>query len=206
MILYHGSEKIVAAPQFGAGNPRNDYGLGFYCTQELELAKEWACQRNTDGFANQYELDLSGLSVLDLSGAEYTVLHWLCILMQNRIFLPKTPFGKENLETLLTRYRLDYEQFDVICGYRANVSYFTFASDFLENAIPIQHLATSMKLGELGMQVVLKSFKAFSQLVYTQSFGAEKEVYFQKYQGRDFAARKSYFEGYRRTSVQDAIY
>lgn len=43
MKLYHGSEKIVETPQFGAGNPRNDYGLGFYCTQNLELAKEWAC-------------------------------------------------------------------------------------------------------------------------------------------------------------------
>lgn len=43
MKLYHDSEKIVETPQFGAGNPRNDYGLGVYCTQNLELAKEWAC-------------------------------------------------------------------------------------------------------------------------------------------------------------------
>ena len=206
MTLYHGSERIIETPQFGVGNPRNDYGVGFYCTQHLELAKEWACQKNMDGFANEYELDLLGLSVLDVSGAEYTILHWLCILMQNRIFIPKTSFGKENLETLLAKYKLDYERFDVICGYRANDSYFTFASDFLENVIPIQHLATSMKLGELGMQVVLKSPKAFSQLMYTQSFGAEKEVYFQKYRARDSTARKSYFEGYGRTSVQDAIY
>lgn len=169
MTLYHGSERIIETPQFGAGNPRNDYGLGFYCTQHLELAKEWACQKNMDGFANEYELDLLGLSVLDVSGAEYTILHWLCILMQNRIFIPKTSFGKENLETLLAKYKLDYERFDVICGYRANDSYFTFASDFLENVIPIQHLATSMKLGELGMQVVLKSPKAFSQLLRGKS-------------------------------------
>ncbi|MBQ7366814.1 MAG: DUF3990 domain-containing protein [Spirochaetaceae bacterium] len=45
MTLYHGSERIVETPQFGAGNPRNDYGLGFYCTQHLELVKEWACQK-----------------------------------------------------------------------------------------------------------------------------------------------------------------
>ena len=54
MKLYHGSEKIVETPQFGTGNPRNDYGLGFYCTQNLELAKEWACQRNTDGYASDF--------------------------------------------------------------------------------------------------------------------------------------------------------
>lgn len=73
MTLYHGSERIIETPQFGAGNPRNDYGVGFYCTQHLELAKEWACQKNMDGFANEYELDLLGLSVLDVSGAEYTI-------------------------------------------------------------------------------------------------------------------------------------
>ena len=104
MKLYHGSEKIVETPQFGAGNPRNDYGLGFYCTQNLELAKEWACQKNTDGYASEYELNLADLSVLDLSSGEYTILHWLCILMHNRIFIPKTSFGKENLETLLAKY------------------------------------------------------------------------------------------------------
>lgn len=206
MKLYHGSEKIVETPQFGAGNPRNDYGLGFYCTQNLDLAKEWACQKNTDGYASEYELNLADLSVLDLSSGEYTILHWLCILMQNRIFIPKTSFGKENLETLLAQYKLNYEAFDVICGYRANVSYFTFASDFLENAIPLQNLASSMKLGELGMQVVLKSPKAFSDLMYTQSFRVEKEIYFKKYQERDSLARKAYFEGYRKTNVQDAIY
>ena len=108
MTLYHGSERIIETPQFGAGNPRNDYGVGFYCTQHLELAKERACQKNMDGFANEYELDLLGLSVLDVSGAEYTILHWLCILMQNRIFIPKTSFGKENLETLLAKYKLDF--------------------------------------------------------------------------------------------------
>ena len=42
-ILYHGSTNIVDKPKFDVGNPHNDYGLGFYCTEVLELAKEWAC-------------------------------------------------------------------------------------------------------------------------------------------------------------------
>ena len=53
-ILYHGSEKIISKPVFGAGKIYNDYGRGFYCTQNIELAKEWACPTQNDGFSNGY--------------------------------------------------------------------------------------------------------------------------------------------------------
>ena len=42
LTVYHGSPVIIEKPQFGIGNPDNDYGLGFYCTETLDLAKEWA--------------------------------------------------------------------------------------------------------------------------------------------------------------------
>ena len=54
LILYHGSPKVIEQPRFGFGNPKNDYGLGFYCTESPELAKEWACSVETDGYANKY--------------------------------------------------------------------------------------------------------------------------------------------------------
>jgi len=59
ITVYHGSPKIIEKPAFGVGNPQNDYGLGFYCTESVELAKEWACSVETDGFANQYMLKVS---------------------------------------------------------------------------------------------------------------------------------------------------
>lgn len=206
MTIYHGSQNIIEQPQFGVGNPRNDYGLGFYCTRDIGLAKEWACQKNADGFANEYRVDLSGLSLLDLSDDSYTILHWLCILMQNRLFYPKTPLGKRNLDVLLQDYRLEYGEYDVIYGYRANDSYFTFASDFLENAIPIQSLASSMKLGELGMQVVLKSERAFDRLSFVDAHRADKAEFFSKYKQRDTLARKSYLDGLRQVELDDAVY
>ena len=52
IIIYHGSTKIIEKPVFGVGNPKNDYGLGFYCIENLELAKEWASTEQHDGFAN----------------------------------------------------------------------------------------------------------------------------------------------------------
>ena len=83
LTIYHGSQKIIHTPVFGNGNPRNDYGLGFYCTESLELAKEWACTEENSGYANNYVFDISGLSVLNISSNQYNILNWLSILLQN---------------------------------------------------------------------------------------------------------------------------
>ena len=86
IILYHGSSKKIEIPKYGEGKEYNDYGRGFYCTEHLELAKEWACTELSDGYANRYELDLSGLKILNLSSENYTILHWLTLLLEHRIF------------------------------------------------------------------------------------------------------------------------
>ena len=57
IILYHGSTKVIEQPVLGLGNPKNDYGLGFYCTENLELAKEWAVAMDHDGWANVYSMN-----------------------------------------------------------------------------------------------------------------------------------------------------
>ena len=206
MQIFHGSEQIIEKPQYGFGNPKNDYGLGFYCTESKELAKEWACQKNTDGFANCYELETKNLSILDLSDSNFSILHWLSILMQNRVFSPKSPLGKQNLDFLISHYQIKYSEYDIIMGYRANDSYFSFASDFLENIIPIQSLASSMKLGSLGIQVVLKSNKAFESIVFTGKENADSRTYYPKYKIRDTNARKTYLENLRQQKPETSTY
>ena len=206
MIIYHGSTAVIEKPIFGFGNPHNDYGRGFYCTESESHSKEWACQKNADGFANKYELDIQGLRILNLSDSSFNILHWLAILMQNRIFTPKSPLGKQNLDFLKEKFKLEYESFDVILGYRANDSYFSFASDFLENIIPLENLASSMKLGSLGLQVVLKTEKAFEQLKFIDAVRADRNVYYLKYKERDFQARKKYFDELKLAKPSEATY
>ena len=206
MLIYHGSDRRFENPTWGFENKHNDFGSGFYCTESLELAKEWACQKNSDGFANAYELDLSGLKILDLFAENFSILHWLTILMQNRVFSLKSPLGRTNLEFLIEKFQVPYLDYDVIVGYRANDSYFSFASDFLENVIPIQNLASSMNLGNLGLQVVLKSKKAFSQLQFKNAEKVGREEYYVKYRKRDAAARKNYLEGLRKVCPSEGVY
>ena len=84
LTLYHGSSLILKRPQFGKGNPFHDYGLGFYCTETLEVAKEWACSMAQDGFVNRYSFRTGGLSILNLADGNYTILNWLSILLIGR--------------------------------------------------------------------------------------------------------------------------
>ena len=83
--IYHGSDHIIECPVFGAGKPYNDYGLGFYCTLEHDMAKEWAARPDRDGFANAYDFDDSGLVTLDLNAERYCVLHWLGVLLETHV-------------------------------------------------------------------------------------------------------------------------
>lgn len=71
ITLFHGSESIIEKPVFGAGKRNNDFGLGFYCTADEKLAKEWAVSSLRDGFANRYLLDTEYLRILHLNSPEY---------------------------------------------------------------------------------------------------------------------------------------
>ncbi|MDY5251421.1 MAG: DUF3990 domain-containing protein [Erysipelotrichaceae bacterium] len=56
LTIYHGSQQIIDLPKYGVWKKYNDYGQGFYCTQNIESAKEWACPIENNGYANKYHL------------------------------------------------------------------------------------------------------------------------------------------------------
>lgn len=192
LILYHGSPEIVEKPIFGKGKEYNDYGKGFYCTEHIELAKEWACSGNIDGYANRYEIELDGLRVLRLSSGEYTILNWLALLMLHRKGRLSTPVSRRGREYLIQNFLPDFEGYDAIVGYRADDSYFSFARAFISNEISLKQLSYAMKLGELGEQFVLKSPNAFEQIHFLDYTVADNAVYYTKRKTRDDEAREAY--------------
>ena len=196
MIIFHGSSEIVEVPIFGKGSENNDYGKGFYCTESLELAKEWACPTVQDGFANQYEFDITGLNVMYLNRDGYSILNWIAILLQNRIFPKRSPIARQASEYLLDGFLPDTTGYDVIWGYRADDSYFTYAKDFLNNTISVGQLARAMKLGELGEQVVLMSPKAFEQIRFIKYEIADGSIYHNRRMERDERARRAYLDNH----------
>ena len=194
MKLYHGSDHIVEAPAFGLGKPYNDYGLGFYCTQHPDMAGEWAVGFDHDGFVNEYDFDTNGLEIVDLDAQEFTTLHWLAVLLANRWFDVRAPIANEVREYLLANFSVDLSKADVVEGYRADDSYFTFAQDFINGTISYRQLGNAMRLGELGRQVVVKSERAFSRLQFLDAQEAPRSVWLPRRERRDREAREQYFD------------
>lgn len=205
IILYHGSEKIIKKPVLTDGKISNDYGQGFYCTKHLELAKEWAVDDERPGFVNSYEIDIDRLRVLDLNSKDYSILHWLTVLLEHRNVKINSPIARDGLDYLMKHYHVDLEDYDLILGYRADDSYFSFARAFISNTISITQLEKAMYLGELGTQYFIKSEKAFSRLKFIDAIQVDNASYYPKKMLRDENARDSFYN-ISNTIDRDGVY
>jgi len=192
LIIYNGSEDIIKNPIFGYGNIHNDYGPGFYCTEEARMAGEWACKKGNNGYINKYMIALEELRVLNLLDKEYTVLNWMALLLANRTFRIASPIGNAARFYIIENYLVDVAGYDIIKGYRADDSYFSFAQAFVENTLSLQALNKALYLGKLGEQIVLSSQQAYKNLKYLGTESARAEVYHPMFKLRDSLARKQY--------------
>lgn len=215
--IYHGSVKIIEKPQYGAGRRDNDYGLGFYCTEDIELAKEWAAADERGGFVNCYEVDENGMSYLnlqqvperrqrlrgaqppaqmgggvDLSTEEEVVLQWMAILVDNRSVRLGSPVERRGKEFLCTHLLPDISKYDYLIGYRADDSYFSYARAFLSNTLTVGQLSSVMRLGDLGLQYVIRSPRMFERLRFRDAVPVDGGVYYPKRMQRDQTARQKF--------------
>lgn len=205
IVLYHGSPEIIEKPTFGKGKSYNDYGRGFYCTENLELAKEWACTEGIDGYANEYEMEIGDLKILNLLSGEYTILHWLTLLLTYRKLRLSTPVMKRGAEWLKEHFLICIDEYDAIIGYRADDSYFSFARAFVSNEISLGQLNYAMKLGKLGEQFVLKSPKAFENIRFLSYEISDNSIYYARRKVRDDVARAAFFAELEKEDI-DGIY
>ena len=190
LILYHGSPNRVIVPKFGFGEDRHDYGRGFYLTENLELAKEWAVCRpdETNGWVHKYELEMDGLNILDFQ--KYDVLSWLAELMKHRDAADSRRY-KMLAQKFIEKYGIDTCGYDVITGWRANASYFYIAKEFVRDNIDIEILEELLSLGGLGIQFCIKSERAFEQLseVEQDIMNVDYSEFNDRYNERDINAR-----------------
>lgn len=194
ITIYHGSKQVVETPEFGKGKKNNDFGFGFYCTESDELAKEWAVSSLRNGFSNRYTIDTEYLKVLNLNSPEYTILNWIAVLVEHRLFAIKTPVANRAKQYLIDNFGINVNAYDLITGYRADDSYFDYAEAFLNNGITVEQLARAMQLGKLGEQIVIKSKFAFSKIKFKGFDVAEKDTYYVLRKARDDEANQLYLE------------
>ena len=188
ITLFRGSIQEVKTPQYGVGKIHNDYGQGFYCTRNIDMAREWANRETTSGIVNRYKLDCRTLNILDLT--KYDVLVWLSILLHHREFDPLDRVRYERELEYLEQFYIDTTKYDLVIGYRADDAYFRFPMLFLSNEITLKTLREIYMLGNLGIQYVLISEKAFTKIKFVNSEVVDP-IYYERYrQRRDVAERQ----------------
>jgi hypothetical protein len=193
MLLYHGTAEPNFEPRFGSGREYRDYGNGFYTTEDIEAAKEWACQGQHDSaFVYAYELDADGLDLLNLD--ENNTLAWVSVLMTHRRSKKIRGAALERCNKMIERYGIDVSKYDIIRGFRANDSYFQFTTDFVTDTITLETLMKSIVAGDLGKQICVKSEKAYRSLgkcVDVITIGSsDYERYHNRYLSKDSDARQ----------------
>lgn len=191
IILYHGTFDKMVNPTFGRGEERHDYGKGFYLTESLELAKEWAvCRPNEiNGWVHKFELETEGLKILDFE--EKNILSWLAELMKHRDAADSKRY-RMLAQKFIQKYGIDANGYDVIRGWRANASYFYIAKEFVKDNIDVEILEELLILGSLGIQYCIKSELAYSRLheLKEELFSVSHGEFNEKYNQRDAMARK----------------
>lgn len=197
MTLLHGSNHIIEQPQLRIGQINNDYGRGFYCTQDRELAREWACKNDSDGYVNRYTLQGDQLCVLNLLDEEHSILNWIALLVRNRKISVKGDIAPIAQEYFLKHFCIDLSGYDAVIGYRADDSYFAYAEAFVNNTLALRSLNKALRLGDLGEQVALVSEKAFERLAFVDAEPVAKEIYYPRFMQRDAKARNTYREEVR---------
>ena len=191
IILFHGSPNKVVVPQFGFGEGKHDYGKGFYLTENIELAKEWAVCRpdETNGWVHKYELETDDLKILDFQ--EHNILSWLAELMKHRDASDSRRY-KVLSKKFIAEYGIDTSEYDVIKGWRANASYFYIAKEFVRDNIDMDILEELLSLGGLGIQYCIKSELAYSKLTEIDDglISVDYSEFNEKYNERYIIARK----------------
>lgn len=194
--IFNGSEVIIEKPIFHYKNSNinNDYGLGFYCTQNLDIAKEWANRLTRNGYVNKYYFDDRDLKILDLTDkSKYSVLNWIAILLHNREIPEDDKIEFNDVLSFLENYYINIEEYDVVIGYRADDAYFRFPLMFIRNVLTYEKLEEIYLLGNLGKQYVIISEKAFKKIKFVDAIPVEP-IFYERYRRRRDGADNSYRE------------
>ncbi len=192
LTLYHGTPDEIVVPTYGLGNEKHDYGKGFYLTERIDLAKEWAvCRPNeANGWVHKYELDTEGLKILDFQ--QMNALAWLAELMKHRDAADTRRY-RMLAKKFIEKYGVDSGEYDVIKGWRANASYFYIAKEFVRDNIDMEILEELLSLGGLGTQYCIISELSYSKLheVEDSPYPVNYTEFNAKYNQRDVMARRN---------------
>jgi len=193
--IYHGNPDPDFEAYYGGGMEYHDYGKGLYCMEDIELAKEWACQYAdlSVSYVYIYSLDLTGLPpIFDLN--DCPPVYWISALAEHRFEKDEPLRRKERREQLIKTFPIDCKKYEIIKGWRADDSYYAYLRNFLRGDYSYEATIQAMELGNLGQQIVIKGRLAYNNCKKSGRIIIEGDnyiKYLERYNDRDNKARNS---------------
>lgn len=172
LIVYHGSNDIIDKPKHDGGRRFSDFGLGFYVTTNIEMAKSWACRKKAkNSYVNKYMFNVDGLNsfTFDLD------LNWLLFIAFNR----RVVENEELINTLKEKYK-DIDKYDIIIGPTADDRMFDTLDLFFNNNITLEHCLQALNSMDLDIQYNIRSSKGIEAIEFVKHLeldDLDKEYY-----------------------------
>lgn len=172
LIVYHGSNDIINKPKHHGGRRFSDFGLGFYVTTNIEMAKSWSCRKGgKSSYVNKYMFNVDGLSSLtfDLD------LNWLLFIAYNRRLI-----ANEELERIFSEKYRDIDKYDIIIGPTADDRMFDTLDLFFNNNITLEHCLQALNSMDLDIQYNIRSSKGIEVVEFIKHLeldDIDKEYY-----------------------------
>lgn len=172
LIIYHGSDNIIDNPSHEGGRKFSDFGIGFYATTNIEMAKSWATRRkDKPAYVNKYMFNVDGLNSLtfDLD------IHWILFIAYNRGLI----LNKEIKDILNKKYD-DINKYDVIIGPTADDRMFDTLNLFFNNNITIDHCINALNSMDLDIQYNIRTKTGIDAIAFSSSMELDEldKVYY----------------------------
>jgi hypothetical protein len=172
LIIYHGSDNIIDNPSHEGGRKFSDFGIGFYATTNIEMAKSWATRRkDKPAYVNKYMFNVDGLNSLtfDLD------IHWILFIAYNRGLI----LNKEIKDVLNKKYD-DINKYDVIIGPTADDRMFDTLNLFFNNNITIDHCINALNSMDLDIQYNIRTKTGIDAIAFSSSMELDEldKVYY----------------------------
>lgn len=144
MLMYHGSNVVVAAPDVLHSRKDVDFGKGFYVTPLEKQAVQWALRfkrAGVRGIISVYDVDASSLSDFFIKSFPFYDEEWLDFVM-------------------LCRRGIDDSSYDIVEGGIANDKIFDTVELYSNNLIDKDAALQRLRFEQPNHQVCFRSQKA----------------------------------------------
>ena len=156
MILYHGTNQEIVAPNVGFSKKYLDFGRGFYLTTYQEQAEKWALRKATrlggKPMVNVYEL-AEKLEAYKICSFETENEPWLDFVFNCR------------------KGELIYEQYDLVMGRVANDDVFKTIDMYFKNLWTKEKVLEELRYYQENNQVcIINQQMIEKELVFLESY------------------------------------